>query len=81
MPQTVSWVDFISLENILLFTKWKLEEIEDSVYWMKQITGEGDGLGSHCEDAVYNGYTARELCRKLKLKVQPKPRPARKAKP
>jgi hypothetical protein len=66
----LSYDDFLRLEGLLTLARDIEAQSQAILRSVRGITGETDPNG-HSADAIYNGYTARQLLEKLDVSVLP----------
>jgi hypothetical protein len=72
----ISHDDYLKLEGLLVLGREAEERSQAIVRGIARILGE-DGENGHAADAVYSGYSARELLKKSDIVVlPPEPEPS-----
>lgn len=69
----ISYEDYLKLEGLLVLGREANKECDRIVRAVAGIVGENPDDPAHAADAVYSGYTARELLQRNTITVQPAP--------
>lgn len=67
----ISYEDYLKLEGLLVLGREANKECDRIVRAIAGIVGENPDDPAHSADAVYSGYTARELLQRNTITVQP----------
>jgi hypothetical protein len=67
---SISYSDFLKITGLLVVGIEAYKQCEAVEAALKEITGEDPNGFGHSGDAIYGGYSAKELLKKLDIKVE-----------